>query len=64
VDFALQVVTEKHADAMRELVEHLDCKGDEKGMQMLDEVIEYDVMLVTVLNDRLRDRLRKYATPK
>jgi len=43
-----------------ELAEHLDCKSDQKAIALLEEVIDYDVMLVTVLNDRLR----KYVAPK
>jgi hypothetical protein len=54
VDFALETITTKHSEAVRELAEHLDCKGDEKGMRMLDEILEYNVMLVQTLNDRLR----------
>ena len=54
MDFALETITTKHSEAVRELAEHLDCKGDEKGMQMLDEILEYNVMLVQILNDRLR----------
>jgi hypothetical protein len=60
MDFALQVITSKHSEAVRELAEHLDCKNDQKAIALLEEVIDYDVMLVTVLNDRLR----KYVAPK
>jgi|HubBroStandDraft_2_1064218.scaffolds.fasta_scaffold716049_2 hypothetical protein len=60
MDFALQTITTKHSEAVRELAEHLDCKSDQKAIALLEEVIDYDVMLVTVLNDRLR----KYVAPK
>jgi hypothetical protein len=48
---ALQIITEKHSAAVRELAEHLDCRDDRKGMQLLEEVLDYDVMLVRFLND-------------
>ena len=56
--FALKTITEKHADAARELWEHLDCRGDEKALRVLDELLEYDVMLVSTLNDMARQRLK------
>jgi hypothetical protein len=62
LDFVLKCVTEHHSDAMRELFEHLDCRDDQKGMALLDAVIEYDVMLVEALNERLRNFY--YATQR
>jgi hypothetical protein len=54
VDFALQTITTKHSEAVRELAEHLDCRDDSKALQMLDEVLDYEVMMIRFLNDRLR----------
>lgn len=51
----LRIITEKHSEAVRELAEHLDCRGDSKALQMLDEVLDYDVMLVRYLNDWKRE---------
>lgn len=54
MDFALQTITTKHSEAVRELAEHLDCRDDSKALQMLDEVLDYEVMMIRFLNDRLR----------
>lgn len=59
MDFALRTITEHHCASARELAEHLDCKDDQRGLRMLDELLEYDVMLVRELNDRLRERVGK-----
>lgn len=48
---SLKILTEKHSESARALIEHLDCKDDAKGMQLLDEMLEYNVMLVRFLND-------------
>ena len=47
VDFSLKVVTEKQCEAAHALAEHLDCKDDQRGLSMLDELLEYTTMLVT-----------------
>jgi hypothetical protein len=51
MDFALKTITEHHSEAARELAEHLDCKGDQCGLGLLAELLDYDVMLVRFLND-------------
>jgi hypothetical protein len=51
VDFALRTITEHHSEAARELFEHLDCKDDQRGLRILDELLEYTTMLVRTLND-------------
>jgi hypothetical protein len=51
MQYALQVVTEKHSESARELFEHLDCKNDQKGLQLLDELLEYTTMLVQYMNE-------------
>lgn len=51
MDYSLQVITEKHSEAVRDLFEHLDCRNDQKALRMLDEVLEYTTMLVQFLND-------------
>lgn len=55
MDYPLQVITEKHSEAVRDLFEHLDCRNDQKALRMLDEVLEYTTMLVQVLNDWKRE---------
>jgi|HubBroStandDraft_6_1064221.scaffolds.fasta_scaffold2146906_1 hypothetical protein len=55
MDYSLQVITEKHSEAARELFEHLDCKGDQRGLAKLDELLEYTTMLVQFLNDWKRE---------
>lgn len=57
MDYALQVITEKHGEAARELAEHLDCKNDQRGLQMLEEVLDYEVMMIRFLNDWHRSRV-------
>jgi hypothetical protein len=59
VNDALRIITEHHSEAARELAEHLDCKGDHRGLRLLDELVEYDVMLVRTLNDMARERVGK-----
>ena len=54
MDFALQTITTKHSEAARELAEYLACRDDLKALQMLDEVLDYEVMMIRFLNDRLR----------
>lgn len=56
MDYALKTITEKHSEAARELAEHLDCRGDVKALGMLEELLDYDVMLVRALNDMARQR--------
>ena len=56
MDFALKTITEKHSEAARELADHLDCRGDVKALGMLEELLDYDVMLVRALNDMARQR--------
>lgn len=56
MDYPLQVITEKHSASARELFEHLDCKGDLRGLAILDELLEYTTMLVQFLNDFQRER--------
>lgn len=56
MDASLQIITEKHSEAVRELAEHLDCRGDSKALQMLDEVLDYEVMMIRFLNDWQRER--------
>jgi hypothetical protein len=58
MDFALKTITDKHAEAARELAEHLDCRGDMKAIGMLEELLDYDVMLVRTLNDMARQRTK------
>ncbi len=55
VDFSLKVVTEKQCEAAQALAEHLDCKDDQRGLRMLDELLEYTTMLVRLLNDWQRE---------
>jgi hypothetical protein len=57
VDFALKTITEHHSEAARELAEHLDCKDDQRGLGLLAELLDYDVMLVRFLNDMARQRV-------
>jgi hypothetical protein len=59
MDYSLQVITEKHSEATRELMEHLDCRDDEKALRLLDEVLEYTSMLVHTLSDWHRARVGK-----
>lgn len=56
MNYPLQVITEKHSAAVRELAEHLDCRDDRKALQMLDEVLDYEVMMIRFLNDWQRER--------
>jgi hypothetical protein len=56
MDYPLQVITEKHSESARELFEHLDCKCDQRGLAMLDELLEYTTMLVVYMNDFQRNR--------
>jgi hypothetical protein len=51
MDYPLQVITEKHGESARELFEHLDCKCDQRGLALLDELLEYTTMLVVYMND-------------
>ena len=53
---SLAIITEKHSESARELFEHLDCRSDEKGLRILDELLEYTTMLVVVLNDLKREQ--------
>ena len=55
MDFSLKVVTEKQCEAAHALAEHLDCKDDQRGLRMLDELLEYTTMLVRLLNDWKRE---------
>ncbi len=54
---ALKILTESHSSAVRELAEHLDCRDDQKALALLDDVLYFDVALVTTLNDLLRKRI-------
>jgi hypothetical protein len=51
MDYPLQVITSKHSESARELFEHLDGKYDQKGLQLLDELLEYTTMLVQYMNE-------------
>lgn len=55
MNYPLQVVTTKHSESARELFEHLDCKGDQRGLAILDELLEYTTMLVQLLNEWRRE---------
>jgi hypothetical protein len=57
MDFVLKTITEHHSEAARELAERLDCRDDHTSLRLLEELLDYDVMLVRELNDRLRQRL-------
>jgi len=63
VDYSLKVITEKHSEAVRELAEHLDCRDDRKALQMLDEVLDYEVMMIRFLNDWKRSTHGNHNRP-
>jgi hypothetical protein len=56
VDFVFKTLTDHHAEAAAELAEHLDCKNDTTALRLLDEMLEYNVLLVRALNDWCREK--------
>jgi hypothetical protein len=54
MDAGLQVCLDKHREAAEALAEHFMDKNDDYGMELLDEVLEYQFMALRVLNDAWR----------
>ena len=55
MDAGVQVCLDKHREAAEALAEHFAQKNDEHAMILFDEVLEYECMMLRVLNDAWRD---------
>jgi hypothetical protein len=47
----LEIVIAKHHEVAESLMDHFYEKNDEQGLEMLGEIIDYEFMALTVLND-------------
>jgi hypothetical protein len=54
MDAGVQICLEKHRESAEALAEHFAEKNDDKGFQLLDELLEYQTMALRVLNDAWR----------
>jgi hypothetical protein len=61
MDARLTIAMDKHHEACMALIEHLDCRHDEKGLSLLRELGEYEFMLLELMNDGLKDLDRAAA---
>jgi hypothetical protein len=61
MDARLKIAMDKHHEACMALIEHLDCRDDEKGLSLLRELGEYEFMLLELMNDGLKDLDRAAA---
>jgi hypothetical protein len=51
MDAGIRVCLDKHHEACEALMEHFADKNDDRGIELLDEVLEYQFMTLRVLND-------------
>jgi hypothetical protein len=58
LDARLKILTERHAEVARDLSEHFESRRDEKGMELLDELLEMQVAALRIVNDEWRDALK------
>jgi hypothetical protein len=61
MDARLKIAMDKHHEACMALIEHLDCRDDEKGLSLFRELGEYEFMLLELMNDGLKDLDRAAA---
>lgn len=62
MDATLEIVMSLHSAAVAALAEHLDFRNDAQALALLDDVLLFEVDMVTVLNERLRKYF--YAAPR
>jgi len=55
MDAGLQVCLDKHREAAEALAEHFAKKNDDAGFELLDELLDYQIMAIRVLNDAWRN---------
>jgi hypothetical protein len=55
MDAGLKVCLDKHHEAAEALAEHFAQKNDDAGFELLDELLEYQIMSIRVLNDAWRN---------
>jgi hypothetical protein len=59
VDFSLECALHAQRSAAERLAEHFADRNDDKGFEMLDELLSSQHMLLVIFNDGLRRAQRK-----
>jgi hypothetical protein len=48
---SLELALEKQRESATALADHFAAKNDDKGFELLDELLDYQVMFIRLLND-------------